>query len=69
MHAEKDIARLQRVLNCLARVVTKAPRLSRSIPIILKRLHWLTLAEVSRSFQNMHNNFPNPKRQPTSIYD
>ena len=34
---EKDIARLQRVQNCLARVVTKAPR---SVPI-LKRLHWL----------------------------
>ena len=36
---EKDIARLQRVQNCLARVVTKAPRFSRSI-LILKRLHW-----------------------------
>ena len=37
---EKDIARLQRVQNCLARVVTNAPRFSRSVPI-LKRLHWL----------------------------
>ena len=37
---EKDIARLQRVQNCLARVVTKAPRFSSSVPI-LKRLHWL----------------------------
>ena len=37
---EKDIARLQRVQNCLARVVTKAPRFSRFVPI-LKRLHWL----------------------------
>ena len=37
---EKDIARLQRVQNCLARVVTKAPRFSRSVPI-LERLHWL----------------------------
>ena len=37
---EKDIARLQRVQNCLAGVVTKAPRFIRSIPI-LKRLHWL----------------------------
>ena len=36
----KDFARLQRVQNCLARVVTKAPRFSRSVPI-LKRLHWL----------------------------
>ena len=37
---EKDIARLQRVQNCLARVVNKAPWFSRSVPI-LKRLHWL----------------------------
>ena len=37
---EKHIARLQRVQNCLAKVVTKAPRFSRSVPI-LKRLHWL----------------------------
>ena len=37
---EKDIARLQRVQNCLARVVTKAPRFSRSV-IIVKQLHWL----------------------------
>ena len=37
---EKDIARLERVQNCLARVVNKAPRFSRSVPI-LKRLHML----------------------------
>ena len=37
---EKDIARLERVRNSLARVVTNAPRFSRSVPI-LKRLHWL----------------------------
>ena len=37
---EKDIARLKRIQNCLARVVTMAPRFSRSVPI-LKRLHWL----------------------------
>ena len=37
---EKDIARLQRVQNCLARVLTKAPRFIRSVPI-LKRSHWL----------------------------
>ena len=36
---EKDIARLQGDQSCLARVVTNAPRLSRSVPI-LKRLHW-----------------------------
>ena len=39
---EKDFARLQWVQNCLARVVTKAPRFSRSVPI-LKRLHWLPI--------------------------
>ena len=37
---ERDIARLQRVQNCLARVVTKAARFIRSVPI-LKRLYWL----------------------------
>ena len=39
---EKDIAKLQRVQNCLARVVTKAPRFSRSVPL-LKSLHWLPI--------------------------
>ena len=37
---EKDISRLQCSQNCLARMVTKAPWFSRSVPI-LKRLHWL----------------------------
>ena len=37
---EKDIARLQRVQSCLARVVSKAPRFSLYVPI-LKRLNWL----------------------------
>ena len=35
----KDIARLQRVQNCLAKGVTWAPRFSRSIPI----LYWLPI--------------------------
>ena len=62
---EKDIARLQRVQNCLARVVTKALRFSRPVPI----LKTITLAscQVSHSFSNMRNNFPNPKRKPTCI--
>ena len=38
--ANKDIARLQRVQNCLARVVTRYPRFSSSVPL-LKSLHWL----------------------------
>ena len=37
--ANKDIAKLQRVQNCLARVV-KCSRFSRSVPL-LKSLHWL----------------------------
>ena len=37
--SEKDIAKLQHVQNCLARVVTKAPRFSRSVSI-LKQLDW-----------------------------
>ena len=38
----KDIHKLQHVQNCLARVVTKAPLFSRSIPL-LKSLHWLPI--------------------------
>ena len=38
--ASRDIAKLQRVQNCLARVVTRYPRFSRSVPL-LKSLHWL----------------------------
>ena len=37
--AIKDITKL-RVQNCLARVVTRSPRFSRSVPLI-KSLHWL----------------------------
>ena len=38
----KDLQKLQRVQNCLERVVTKAPSFSRSI-ILLKSLHWLPI--------------------------
>ena len=38
----EDLQKLQRVQNCLARVVTKAPRLSCSIPLT-KSLHWLPI--------------------------
>ena len=37
---DRDIERLQRVHNCLARIVCKASRFSRSKPL-LKFLHWL----------------------------
>ena len=60
---EKDIARLQRVQNCLARVVTNAPRFSRSFPI-LKRLHWLPVKFrihfkiCAITFRNLKENQP-----------
>ena len=38
--AERHIQKLQRVQNCLARVVTRSPPLSRSLPL-LRSLHWL----------------------------
>ena len=38
--ANKNITKLQRVKTCLARVVTRSPRFSRSVPL-LKSLHWL----------------------------
>ena len=38
--AKQDLSKLQRVQNCLARVVLRAPRFSRSLPP-LKQLHWL----------------------------
>ena len=38
--AIKDITKLQRVQNCLARVVTRSPRFTPSKPL-LKSLHWL----------------------------
>ena len=38
--AKQDLSKLQRVENCLARVVLRAPRFSLSLPL-LKQLHWL----------------------------
>ena len=38
--AETDLTKLQRVLNRLARVVTKSPPFTRSVPV-LRSLHWL----------------------------
>ena len=38
--AKRDLAKLQQVQNCLARVVLRAPRFSPSLPL-LKQLHWL----------------------------
>ena len=41
--AKRDLAKLQRVQNSLARVVLRVPRFSPSIPL-LKQLHWLPLS-------------------------
>ena len=38
--AETDLTKLQRILNCLARVVTTSPPFTRSVPS-LRSLHWL----------------------------
>ena len=38
--AKQDLSKLQRVQNCLARVVLRAPRFSPSLSL-LKQLHWL----------------------------
>ena len=38
--SKQDLSKLQRVQNCLACVVLRAPRFSSSLPL-LKRLHWL----------------------------
>ena len=41
--AKRDLAKLQRVQNCLARVVLMAPRFSQSLPL-LKQLHRLPVS-------------------------
>ena len=38
--AKQDLSKLQRVQNCLARVVLRAPSFSPTLPL-LKQLHWL----------------------------
>lgn len=61
--AEKELARLQRVQNCLARVVFKAPRFCHITPL-LKKLHWLPVQKriifkiACITFQVISNNQP-----------
>ena len=45
--AKRDLAKLQRVQNCLARVVLRAPQFSPSLPL-LKHLHWLPVSSISQ---------------------
>ena len=48
--AETDLTKLQRILNRLARVVTKSPPFTRSVPL-LRSLHCLpeSIESISRS--------------------
>ena len=39
---QKDLARLQRLQNCLARITLRSPRFSSSLPL-LRDLHWLPI--------------------------
>ena len=71
--ANKDIAKLQRVQNCLARVVTRSPRFSRSVPL-LKSLHWLPVRYriifkfftiAYQAFSSTHPGYLNSMLTPT----
>ncbi|MEG7521965.1 MAG: hypothetical protein M3H12_02550, partial [Chromatiales bacterium] len=78
--AGKDITKVQRVQNCLARVVTRSPRFFRSVPL-LKSLHWLpvryriifkicTIAYPALSFKQpayLHSML-NPARNPRQLW-
>ena len=77
--ALKDILKLQHVQNCLARVVTRSPRFSHSIPL-LKSLHWLlfqyrTILKICKiTYQALTSKQPaylhsllTPARQPRQL--
>ena len=56
--ANKDIARLQRVQNCLARVVSRSPRFSSSVPL-LKSMHYRIIFKICTvSYQALASNQP-----------
>ena len=50
----KDLHKLQRAQNCLARVVTKAPRFSRSIPL-LKSLDWQNICDQTKQISSKYH--------------
>ena len=60
--ANKDIAILPRAHNCLARVVTRSPRFSRSV-LLLKSLHWMP---VHYYFPDLCSNLSSPLVNTTS---
>ena len=43
--AKQDLTKLQRVQNCIARVILRAPRFSPSLPL-LKQLHWFQVNDI-----------------------
>ena len=51
--AKQDLSKRQRVQNCLARVVLRAPRFSPSLPL-LKQLHWLPVTESNSNCPLLH---------------
>ena len=62
--AKRDLAKLQRVQNCLARVVLRAPRFSPSLPLLKQCTGFLLLIELILSCPllhivlYLHNNHP-----------
>ena len=65
--ALKDILKLQRVENCLARVVTRSLQFSSSLPL-LKSLHWLPDPVQYRIIFKIYNYLSSTFIQATSIF-
>ena len=62
MNEWKDISELQRVQNCIARVVIQVPRFIRSV-----YNNYLGSFKIPQSFQKIHYDIQNPKIQLTCI--
>ena len=63
-NANKEIAKLQRFQNGLAKVVARSPCFSRSVPL-LKSLHWFP--EILHYFQDLYNSLSSNLLYTTSI--
>ena len=66
--ADKNINRLQRVQNCLARVVTRSPPRTRSAPL-LHKLHWLPIKFRVQFKINLLTFKTLSTAQPAYLYD
>jgi len=51
--ASKDMANLQRVKNCLVKVVRRSPRFSHSVPLM--NITPLASSSISRHFETLHH--------------